>query len=62
MKIKDTYLFGQAINKKSWKARELEDLGRKAKARAAVLKNVPREYILNVLAETGKILRIKFRV
>ena len=59
MKIKDTYLFGEVRNKKSWNAEELEDLGRKAKSRAAILKNVPREYILNVLAETGKIFKDK---
>ncbi len=59
MKLKDTYLFGKAINKKSWQAGELEDLGRQSQTRAAALKNVPREYIINVLAETGKIFKDK---
>ena len=59
MKIKDTYLFGEAVNKKSWTAQDLEDLGRQAQARAAILKNVSKDYILDVLADTGKIFKDK---
>ena len=59
MKIKDTYLFGDAVNKKGWTAQELEDLGCQAQARASVLKNVSKDYILDVLTDTGKIFKDK---
>lgn len=59
MEIKNTYLFGEALNKTEWTAAELSRLGERARAKTSGIKDASREYILDTLAKTGKMFADK---
>ena len=59
MEIKNTYLFGESLDKTDWTASELSRLGEQARAKTPGIKNASREYILDTLAKTGKMFADK---
>ncbi|MBU2574403.1 MAG: AMP-binding protein [Elusimicrobia bacterium] len=64
MKIHNTYIFGKSLNKSDWTARELAELGRRARLGPALIKNASRDYIIDTLARTGRLFsdkRSKYR-
>ena len=55
MKIHNTYLFGEALDRSSWTPAEIEEIGRRAQAACGPLRGTPREYIVDTLARAGKL-------
>lgn len=59
MKVKNSYIFGKEINKASWGADEIAAICAKARGKTAQIKKVPRDYIVNTLAKTGRLFADK---
>lgn len=55
MKIHNTYLFGETLDRSSWTPAEIEEIGRRAQAACGPLRGTPREYIVDTLARAGKL-------
>lgn len=53
MKIRNTYLFGRALDKAAWTPAELEELGLKAQAARELMRGASKEYIVSTLAKAG---------
>ncbi len=53
MKIHNTYLFGESLDKTSWTPAEIEEVGRRAQEASALMRGVPRDYIAETLSRAG---------
>jgi len=59
MKIKNTYIFGQELNKNIWSVDEIEKIGQKAQKKRKEIFFLTKDNIINVLSKTGKIFSDK---
>ncbi|MFH1618954.1 MAG: aldehyde dehydrogenase family protein, partial [bacterium] len=56
MRTYNTYIFGKVFDRATpWTAVEIDKIGKQARARIDVMRNIPREHVFKVLAETGKL-------
>ncbi|PIS47321.1 MAG: hypothetical protein COT17_04055 [Elusimicrobia bacterium CG08_land_8_20_14_0_20_51_18] len=54
MEIKNTYIFGEELNKDVWTAKEIRELGIKAQAGRREIFSVSKDYVIAVLSKTGR--------
>ncbi|MEW6041234.1 MAG: acyl-CoA reductase [Elusimicrobiota bacterium] len=59
MKIKNTYIFGKSLNKSTWTEKEILEIGRQARDLTNIIKQISRDYIIDVLSKTGKLFKNK---
>lgn len=55
MKIHNSYIFGESLDKKAWTAGELEALGKKAQSLRTPVKSLSRDCVVEVLSKAGRL-------